>query len=257
VSAEGFALDVAALAAACTDRARLLIINSPSNPTGAVMSAEQAGDIVELAERRRLYVVHDEVLDNFVYEGDHIPIRAVADTQRTILINSASKSLGMPGWRLGWLIGAREIVAAAAKAHTYIELAVGHLGQLALAALLEAQDLAEQLRARHVVMRDRIRRVQAELTQLDGFAFSYEPRAGFYLFPRVSELHRRLGADAQDQCAGDVVAARLLDHAGVATVSGSAFGRTGSDHIRISIAGADSQLDAALERIATVVGRLT
>jgi aspartate/methionine/tyrosine aminotransferase len=250
--ADGFALDPERVEAAVTSRTRMLIINSPANPTGVVCPADLLSRFADLARRRGLRIVYDEVLENFSYAHRHAHLHALAPDVG-ITVNSLSKRFGMAGWRIGWLIAAPGFAAEAAKAHTFGNLAVNHVVQLACASALADPDLDARVGRQVRQVRHQGEAFVAGLAEIPGIDVRF-PDGGFYAFADVRDLAGRLpgGAAGADRPAGDLVAEALLERARVAVVAGSAFGTTSRDHVRLSFPGRPERLDEALGRIAAL-----
>ena len=247
----GFCLDPADLRRVITKRTRLLLLNSPENPTGAVYDRATLAAITSLAGEYKFYIMHDEVFDDFAYGGEHTPALALdPTTTRTIMVNSFSKRFGMTGWRLGWLVAAPEVVKQAAKAHTYISLATGTMLQEAAATILNDSSVGREVAERAVVLRERSHRFLRDLLALDGFTCpAGPPKGGFYLFVCVADLHRELALAANDyHTISESTARYLLETCKVAVVPGTGFGAAGEGYVRISFAAPEAHLTAALDR---------
>ncbi|MBN1236230.1 MAG: pyridoxal phosphate-dependent aminotransferase [Methanotrichaceae archaeon] len=215
-----------------TDKTRLIIINSPSNPTGSVQTAEQIRSIAQIAEDRDITVLSDEVYEHFIYKGEHVSPGQFSDN--VITVNAVSKTYSMTGWRLGYLVAKGEALEQLLKIHQYVQACASSISQAAaLQAITGPQDCVAQMRDEFKDRRDLLvrgfREMGVDLLVPDG---------AFYLFPRVGD--------------GDKVAARL-GQAGVIAVPGSAFGPGGKEHIRISYAAARSQLEEALRRMKDIL----
>ena len=238
-------------------RAKLVLVNSPENPTGAVYDRSDLAAISAAAETRCLYVVHDEVFDDFVFQGEHVPMLTVStDRDRTIMVNSFSKRFGMSGWRLGWLVGPKEVVSEAAKAHTYLSLAVNTLAQETVLGALNDPAVEAEVRARADELSRRACTYWEAFTAITGTTGERTPPCGgFYLFPRVVSLCERLVGRkrAWNESVGEAVARVLLEKGEIAVVPGSAFGAGGVEHIRISIAAPEWKLQESLRRLQLVI----
>jgi aspartate aminotransferase len=218
-------------------RTRLIIINSPANPTGAVQTAEQMKAIAQIAEDSNIAVLSDEVYEHFIYKGEHVSPGRFSDN--VITVNAVSKTYAMTGWRLGYLAARGCALEQLLKIHQYVQACASSISQAAaLEAISGPQDcvalMRDEFRSRRDLLVKGFREMGVPLTEPDG---------AFYLFPRVG------GGAAGD---GDAVSARL-GQAGVITVPGSAFGPGGKEHIRISYAAARSQLEEALRRMKDIL----
>ncbi|MCS7477820.1 pyridoxal phosphate-dependent aminotransferase [Umezawaea endophytica] len=247
---DGFALHVEDVRSRLTPRSRVLLVNSPGNPTGAAIGADGLADLCAFAAENGLRVVHDEVLDRFLHRGAHRSIAAVDHHGVGIAVNSLSKRFGMAGWRVGWMVGSPPVIAEAVKAHTFFLLAVSHAVQLAAATALtdpesdrEVSRHADEIRARGTAF-------LAELGRVPGLEGARMPDGGFYAFVDVREFARLHGIPVDaGQDAGDAVAEHLLRERGVAVVPGSAFGGAGEGFVRMSFACGEDRLGRAVERL--------
>jgi aspartate aminotransferase len=215
-----------------TDKTRLIILNSPSNPAGSVATPQQMRAIAEIAEDRNIAVLSDEVYEHFIYKGEHVSPGQFSDN--VITVNAVSKTYAMTGWRLGYLVAKGGILEQLLKIHQYVQACASSISQAAaLEAITGPQDCVAQMRDEFKDRRDLLVKGFREMG-VDLIV----PEGAFYLFPRVGD--------------GDAVAARL-GKAGVITVPGSAFGPGGKEHIRISYAAARSQLEEALRRMKDIL----
>jgi aspartate aminotransferase len=237
-AASGFRLDPHALEAAITPASRLLVLNSPSNPTGMVLSREELEAIATVVRRHpRLLVVCDEIYEFLLAPGHlHHSFAAVAPdlADRTFIVNGFAKGWAMTGWRIGWLAGARDVIAAASALQSQSTSNVCSFAQFgALAAITAPRDcvlaMAEQFNRR--------RRLLSEgLAQIPGLSL-LPPEGAFYAFPDASAW----GLDSMSLCT------RLLDEVGLAVVPGIAFGEERC--IRLSCAASENLLHEGLERL--------
>jgi aspartate aminotransferase len=247
--AQGYRMTPAQLEAAITPRTRLLILCSPSNPTGAAYSRADLAALGEVLLRHpRVLVCTDDMYEKIWWADE--PFSTIAQVVpglhgRTITVNGCSKAYAMTGWRIGYCGGPREIVTAMATVQGQSTSNPCSVSQkAAVAALQGEQDCVARMCAAY---RERHDYVIAGLNALPGV--SALPGAGtFYAFANVEGAIRRLGL-ADDDAFTD----RLLTQAGVAVVAGSGFGAPG--HIRLSFATSRAQLEAALERMADVLKR--
>lgn len=248
----GFKLDPARLEEAITPRSKLLVINSPSNPSGCVYSADELGAIAEVVRPHgRLLVCSDDIYEHITYGAPFVSILNVAPDlrDRTVVVNGVSKFYAMTGWRLGYAAGSREIVKAMAKVQSQGTTCASAISQAAAAEALRAgtKGTGEMLEA----FRRRRDMVGARLAEIPGI--EVPPIDGaFYAFPRASGAIASLHAAGKLEAPTDVaLCSHMLQNGGVAAVPGSAFGTDG--HFRISFAAADSLLEDALGRIATAL----
>jgi aspartate/methionine/tyrosine aminotransferase len=233
---------------AITPSTRLVILNSPANPTGAFYEATELAALLAVAREAGVTVLHDEVFDRVVFDGAHTPLAALdPGFDSTIMVNSLSKVYGMTGWRLGWLVARPEVVEQALKAHTYMSLAVATVIQDAVTDALNDPEVDAEVERNITALQQRMLRVKRELESIDGVTFpAGAPRGGFYLFPRVTGLAQRLGLEGAS--ASEAVTAYLARH-GVAVVPGNVYGPSGEGHIRLVVAAPDALLDEALARM--------
>lgn len=236
-----FALDVDGLEALITPRTKLLIINSPSNPTGGVLNREEITRIAELAVKHDLIVMADEIYAEILFEGEHVSIATMPGmAERTIILDGFSKTYAMTGWRLGYgampVEFAKVITNLMVNSNSCTNMATQRAG---LEALTGPQDdvikMVAAFRARRSLIVD-------GLNAIDGITCRL-PKGAFYVFPNIS------GTGMKSKAFADYL---LQDH-GVAALSGTAFGSYGEGYLRLSYANSEANLNKALERIATAV----
>ena len=238
---DGFVITPEAVAAACTDRTRAIILNSPSNPTGAVMPQGVLEDFARLAIERDIAIVYDECYDRFVYEGQRhaSPLDLGKDAKPvTIVVGSASKTYSMTGWRIGWAVGPRAVIDATARLNSHLTSNPCSVSQQAALAALSGDQasVAEMLEA----FAERREMVIQRLGQMPGVTCT-RPMGAFYAFPNISEL-----LSDRFPTSGDL-ANHLIDDAHVVTVPGMAFGRDG--YLRLSFAISMDRLAEAMDRM--------
>ena len=238
----GFKVEPAQLEAAVTGRTRLLIINSPSNPTGAVYSASELKAIMAVAARHNLYVLSDEIYENLVYDGLKATcIAALGEdaAARTLVVSGFSKTYSMTGWRLGTLVAPLPIAKAVSELQSQMCSNATTFAQYgALAALREKEKTRASLDKMLAAFDRRRRLLHAALTRIPGVSCILAQGA-FYLFPNVSSF----GLSSQVFCE------RLLDEEKVAAVPGSAFGAEG--YLRMSYATSDETITRGAARLAS------
>ena len=244
----GFKVDVDQLEAARTDRTRMLVFVSPSNPSGTVYSAEEARAIGEWARDHGIWVVADEIYQRLIYDGSESAASIAAATdelENVLLINGVAKSFAMTGWRLGWMIGPTDIIDAAARHQSHATSNVNNISQMAaVTALNGPQDTVEQMREAFNARRQKMVSMLANEDRL----ILAEPEGAFYVFPNVEGL---LGDKVKTSAD---LATLLIEEAGLAVVSGESFGSPG--HIRLSYALADADMERGLERMLDMFGRI-
>ena len=232
-----FAFDIADLESRLSPRTKLVILNSPQNPTGGALSPEETETAAALLADSGAWVLSDEVYSQMVYDGEFASVASHPGLlERTILLDGLSKTYAMTGWRCGFAAVPEPLVDPLVRFFVNSTSCVPPFVQLAgVAALSGPQDepraMVEEFRARREL-------VVAGLNELPGVSCRV-PRGAFYAFPNVAEVP----VDA------DVLADRLLQEAGLAVLAGSAFGRIGADNLRISYANSRENLARALERM--------
>jgi aspartate aminotransferase len=229
------AFDVEAIKRAVTPATRAMIINSPVNPTGRVLSGSAIAGLVELADAHGLWIIFDQVYADLTYNGPMtFPQSSELGFARTIVVDSLSKSFGMTGWRLGYLAMPPGLARYVVK---FIQHSVYCVPAFIQAAGVRALELGSELLPAHRQRFGlRVRRAAQALAGVEGIQCE-EPSAGFFLFPRV---------DGDDVA----IAQNWLDELNIAVLPGSAFGGAGAGHLRISLSCPDADLDIALDRIA-------
>ncbi|WP_431778681.1 pyridoxal phosphate-dependent aminotransferase [Microbacterium aurantiacum] len=231
------------LEAARTDRTTVLVFVSPSNPTGAVYTAEETRAIGAWALEHGIWIISDEIYQNLVYEGTRAVsiVEAVPEVAgQTILVNGVAKTYAMTGWRVGWMVGPADAIKVAGNLQSHLSSNVNNIAQrAALAALSGPQDEAESFR----VAFDRRRRlIVDELSKIDGVVVP-NPLGAFYVYPDVRGLLGRTWGGVTPQTSLEL-ADLILERAEVAVVPGEAFGPSG--YLRLSYALGD---DALLEGV--------
>jgi len=245
-SDQNYLVTVEQLEAARTDRTKVLLFVSPSNPTGAVYSFEQTKAIGEWALEHGIWVISDEIYQNLVYDGvkavsivEAVP--ALADT--TILVNGVAKTYAMTGWRLGWMVGPLDAIAAASNLQSHLSSNVSNISQrAAIEALNGSQDAVEEMRKAFEKRRNTI---VAELNKIDGVICPL-PEGAFYVYPDVTGLLGREWGGVTPTTSLEL-ADLILDKAEVAVVPGEAFGPSG--YLRLAYALGDDALLEGVQRL--------
>lgn len=244
-ASNGFKVTVDQLEAAYTDRTKLLVFVSPSNPTGAVYDRDETVAIGRWAADRGVWVVTDEIYQHLTYsEGlfTSLPAATPELEDRWVIVSGVAKTFAMTGWRLGWMIGPSDVIKAAANLQSHLTSNVSNVSQrAALAGITGA--LEPVMEMKHAFDRRR-RTMHAMLNDIPGVD-CVEPLGAFYCFPDLSAL---IGDRFADDMA---LAAHVLEHAEVAIVPGEAFGAPG--HARLSYALSDRDLERGLSRLATAL----
>jgi len=246
---QGYKVTVAQLEAARTQRSKVLLFVSPSNPTGAVYSAAETRAIGEWAEANGLWVISDEIYQHLTYgdlAGRPAPaivgeVPALAD--RTILVNGVAKSYAMTGWRLGWMVGPTDAIKAASNLQSHLTSNVNNIAQrAALEALTGPQDTVEVMR---VAFDRRRQAIVAGLSAIDGIVVP-DPLGAFYVYPDVRALLGREWGGVTPHTTLEL-ADLILEQAEVAVVPGEAFGPSG--YLRLSYALGDEELAEGVARL--------
>jgi aspartate/methionine/tyrosine aminotransferase len=238
-----FRFDPDELRALVTPRTKLIIFNSPHNPTGGVLTREDITAIADIARERDITVMADEIYGRGIFEGEHVSIATLPGMmERTIVLDGFSKAWAMTGWRLGFAILPPALVDPFSKLIINSVSCTSSFEQMAaVEALNGPQDavkqMVEEFRARRQLIVDGLNAIPGIRCRM--------PHGAFYVFPNVSGTGMN----------GSEMADKLLYDGGVCTLSGTAFGQVGKDHIRISYANSQANLKLALERIADVVAK--
>lgn len=234
---KGFRLNVEDIEKRITNKSKILMINSPNNPTGAVLEDEDLTAIAELAKKHNLLVISDEVYSTLLYDNmKHKSIMSIPGMkERTIVVNSFSKSFAMTGWRIGYGAGSKVIIDKMIRLQENIVACVNEAAQYAALKALSLFNRAEEMTE---IYRQRRDLIVSGLNSIEGLT-CIKPKGSFYVFPNITGL----GKDSL------TVANELLEKAGVITVPGSAFGKQGEGYLRISYANSMENIKLALERI--------
>lgn len=220
-----------------TEKTKLLVLNSPSNPTGMMCDLKELKAIADMALERGFYILSDEVYEFFVYDGrKHVSIASLSEEvkEKTVILNSFSKTYSMTGWRIGYLAGPREIIKAVSSFQSH---AIGNPNSVAQKAALEALRGPQDFVSKMVEAFDRRRRFMVKrLKEIEGIDCPM-PEGAFYAFPSIK----------QTGLTSTKFAERLIEEAGVAVVPGAAFGEDG--HIRLSYATSMEEIEEGLDRM--------
>lgn len=240
----GFRFRIEDLEQAISPRTQLLILNSPQNPTGGVLQLEDLEAIANLAERHNFYILSDEIYSRILYEQTHHSIMSLPGMkERTILLDGYSKTYAMTGWRLGYGVAPQLLAQKLEQLTINSNSCTCSFTQIAgIEALTGTQEFVEQMVDEFKQRRDFI---VDGLTAIAGIE-CVKPTGAFYVFPNVKQLP--LSCDA--------LADYLLAEAGVAVLSGSAFGKFGEGYLRLSYANSLENIREALDRIQTAIAQL-
>jgi aspartate aminotransferase len=245
---EDFRITAKMIEAAITPKTKAIILNTPSNPSGAVVSAADLEAIVRLAHARGIYLLLDECYAYLTYAGKPVSGGTFTDCkEHVVILGSLSKTYAMTGWRAGFALGPKQIISAMSKLQSQsTSNATSFVQKAAVAALTGPQQCVSEMRANFLTLRDR---VLAGLKTIPGISCSV-PQGAFYVYPNVSALFGKGGL----KTASDV-AAKLLSDARVVVVPGEAFGT--ADHIRISYAVTADVVDEGVKRMREYFGQLS
>ncbi|WP_323959142.1 aminotransferase class I/II-fold pyridoxal phosphate-dependent enzyme [Arthrobacter sp. JZ12] len=248
---QSYLVTVDQLEAARTERTKVLLFVSPSNPTGAVYSAEQVREIGEWAAANGLWVITDEIYEHLTYDG--VPFTSIATAapslgDRVVILNGVAKTYAMTGWRVGWMIGPQDVVKAATNLQSHATSNVANVSQIAaLAAVSGPLTAVDEMKKSF----DRRRRAMVSgLNEIDGVACP-TPHGAFYAYADMRGLLGRQFGDARPQTSAEL-AALILDTVEVAVVPGEAFGPSG--FIRLSYALGDEDLATGVSRLQEFLG---
>src|SRR6185437_2105256 len=246
--AENFRVTARMIEAAITPKTKAIILNTPSNPSGAVVSPEDLEAIVRLAHQREIYVLLDECYVYLNFAGEIVSGGSFTDCkEHVVVLGSLSKTYAMTGWRAGFALGPKPIIAAMSKLQSQSTSNTASMVQRAsIAALTASQDCVKEMRADYIKLRDRV---------LEGFKSipgltCTKPEGAFYVYPNISAFLGKGGVKTASE-----LASRLLTEAHVVTVPGEAFGT--DEHIRLSYAVSADVIDKGVERIRKFLGGLS
>ena len=251
--ATGYRVDVAALEAARTPRTKVLVFVSPSNPTGAVYSPEAVREIGAWAAEHDLWVITDEIYEHLVYgsaQFSSMPVQVPDLTDRCVVVNGVAKTYAMTGWRVGWMIGPTDIIAAATNLQSHATSNVANVSQVAALAAVSG-DLSA-VEAMKVAFDRRRTLITGLLNAIPGVECPL-PEGAFYVYPSVRALVGKTLRGQQVQSSAQL-AGMILDESEVAVVPGEAFGTPG--YLRLSYATADSDITEGVGRIAELLGEI-
>jgi aspartate/methionine/tyrosine aminotransferase len=229
-----------------TPKTRMIVINTPHNPTGAVYSEGVLRELADLAKEHDLFVLSDEIYEQLIYGGEkHISIASLPEMKsRTLVVNGFSKIYSMTGWRLGYVAADKGMISALIRIHQYITVCATTFAQWGAVEALEGpQDDAHEM----VQEFDRRRQLlYEELKAMPGISV-LEPKGAFYVFPSI----RDFGKNPEE------LTRYLLDEAKIAVVPGTTLGSYGADYIRISYANSYDNLKKAMERMKAALEKLS
>lgn len=238
-----FQVDGAALSTLITDQTRAILVCSPANPTGAVLSRKSLDAVAALARQHDLLVYSDETYEALIYDGDHRSIGSFPGmADRTMSIYSFSKAYAMTGWRVGYIVAPPDVIQAMNVLQEHVVSCATSVSQYAaLAALQGSQRCVDEMRA---IYNQRRLYITQALNQLEGITCSL-PRGAFYAFAETKQVSP----------SADALADWLLEEARVAVVPGTAFNTGGEGFLRFSYAASTEVLEAAIDRIDVALQR--
>jgi aminotransferase len=241
---DGFSLRAVDLEKAITPKTRVVLLNFPTNPTGATMEAAELEKIAAICIRHNLVVMSDEIYSELTYDGpDHVSIASFPGMkERTVFLHGLSKAFAMTGWRIGFACAPVELIEAMMKIHQYSILCASIMGQdAAIEALERGQDSVARMKREYEMRRNFV------VSSLNECGLECRsPKGAFYAFPKITST----GLSSRE------FSMRLLQEKKVAVVPGTAFGAGGEGHVRCSFATALPQIKSAMQRIAEFVSEL-
>jgi aspartate/methionine/tyrosine aminotransferase len=239
----GFRMDLDELASLVTTKTRMLIINTPQNPTGGVLTEEDVNFVCDLAEKHDLLVVSDEIYSQLVYGFHHVsPLSHPGMRERTVLMDGLSKSYAMTGWRLGYAVAPKPLAAKLDQLMINSSSCAAGFTQMAAIEALSAPESEHAVSRMVKVFEHRRNLVVDGLNAIPGIRCT-RPQGAFYAFPNIQET----GFDERE------LSDRLLGEAGVAVLPGTAFGEAGKGFIRLAYTQSEDELRRGLDRIGTFV----
>jgi aspartate/methionine/tyrosine aminotransferase len=246
VEEKGFSFDLDTFDQLVNDRTKLIILNSPGNPTGGVIPLPDLEHIAEVARRHDCWILSDEIYARIAYDGLSVPTIATLPgmAERTVIADGFSKTFAMTGWRLGFGIMPEELARRIGLMLTHSVGCTAHFTQYAgIEAITGPQGWVDEMVMQYQQRRDRL---VSGLNAIPGLSCQ-KPQGAFYVFPNVTAFGKSSGE----------IADLLLEEAGVALLPGTSFGRYGEGYLRIAYANSLDNIEKALERIGEVLGRLS
>lgn len=239
-----FSLKASDIEKAVTEKTKIILITTPHNPTGAIITRSDLEEIGDIAKKHDLIVVSDETYDQFLFEGKHCSIASLEGMrERTIIVNSASKVFSMTGWRIGYLMAPSHVIPYLSKVHQNLSTCATSFAQAgATKAYNEGDDFVANMLDEFKNRRDYIYK---RLSKIDGLEV-VEPKGAFYIFPNISKLKM----DETEFCN------YILDEAGVAIVPGGSFGKYGQGFVRICYACSMKDIEYAMDKLELAIKNL-
>ncbi|MHC1564527.1 MAG: pyridoxal phosphate-dependent aminotransferase, partial [Candidatus Hecatellaceae archaeon] len=242
---EEFRVNVDELERHVSGKTKALIISTPNNPTGSILTRGNLEELADFAVKHDLIVISDEVYEKIVYEEPHCSIASLNGMkERTITVNAFSKTYAMTGWRLGYLAAPEQIVSEIVKLQMYTAVCATSFAQkAAVEALRGPQSFVEEMRREYARRRELVYSRLNDMPKISAI----KPKGAFYVFPNIKAT----------EMVSEKFSSYLIREARVATVPGRAFGRYGEGYIRISYAASYEKLEEAMDRISEALNRLS
>ena len=241
---DGFRLDPAALRSAISPRTRAIYVTNPHNPTGVVFTREELQVIADLGVEHDLWIVADEVYADLIFDGEHVAMDSLNGiTDRTVTVSSLSKSRNMPGWRVGWVIGPKELIAH--QANLALCMLYGLPGFIQDAAVTALGECADEPARLTEIYRERRDYAVRHLNRIPGITCA-APQAGMFVMADV----RGTGLTSNDFCWG------LYNETKVAVLDADGLGHNGNGYFRLAYTTSEEKLAEACRRIASYVNNL-
>jgi aspartate/methionine/tyrosine aminotransferase len=232
---EDYSLDLEEFKEKLSRRTKAILINTPANPTGTYLTMEELRALCEVASEAEAWVISDEIYSGLVYDAERSPSILKAGYERSVMLDGFSKLYAMTGWRLGYVVAPKQLIAQVLKLQQNFYISPSSFAQHAAVVALSLRDEVKAMKAEF----DRRRQyIIKRLKDIPGFEV-HEPKAAYYVFPDVSEISTDSSALAE----------YILDTAKVAVTPGAAFGRRGEGHLRISYANSLENIAEAMDRI--------
>ena len=251
---QDYLVNVAQLAAALTDKTKVLLFCSPSNPTGAVYTRDQVKAIAEWALKNELWIITDEIYEHLLYDGataPSIPVVVPELADRTIILNGVAKTYAMTGWRVGWMIGPKDVIKAATNLQSHLSSNVSNISQRAALAAVSG-DLSAVHKMGQAFDRRR-KLITSMLNEIPGISCP-TPQGAFYVYPSVKGILGKEIRGKRPQTSAEL-ATLILEEVEVAAVPGEAFGPSG--YLRFSYALSDDDIVEGITRLQKLLGEAT